>query len=72
MFGPWSSPKSSRLWAAGGGWVVRSTRSLAKNVDGDPDEDDEDATDAYHREHPVVHYLAIWIISVDLNAPAMR
>ena len=32
---------------------------LPKYVDRDPDKDDEDATDAYHRKHPVVHYLAI-------------
>ena len=32
---------------------------LPKDVDGDPDKDDEDAPDADHRKHPVVHYLPV-------------
>ena len=39
-------------------------KDVPKDVDGDPDEDNKDAADADHREHPVVHYLAIWVWDV--------
>jgi len=54
------------LGAPGGaGGVARPARCPAKDVDGDPDEDYEDAANADHREHPVVHDLPVWVVPMD-------
>ena len=36
-----------------------NNQNLPKNIDRDSDKDNEDAADAYHRKHPVVHYLPV-------------
>ena len=38
-----------------------NNQDLPKNIDRDSDKDNEDAADAYHRKHPVVHYLPVWV-----------
>ena len=38
---------------------LMNNQDLPKNVDRDSDKDNEDAADAYHRKHPVVHYLPV-------------
>ena len=37
----------------------KNNQDLPKNIDRDSDKDNEDAADAYHRKHPVVHYLPV-------------